>query len=177
MQLFSPFWACRQFIPQRPVSPSRALILLVQPLLGRIVRNMAREMPDLFARLGPHRHSRFLIDTRDLPFLMLLRPDPEKPVLIAVSRRTEPPCDARITGRFRDLLGLIDGRRDGDALFFSRDLDITGNLEAVACLRNALDDVEGSVADRVATSLGPASRAAWTVLRRRPARRDKDGCP
>lgn len=176
MQTFSPLSVHRQFILRSPVSPSRALILLVQPVLGRIVRNMAHEMPDIFARLGPHRHSSFLIDARELPFLVLLRPDPEKPRLIAMSRRAEPLCDARIAGRFSNLLGLIDGGRDGDAMFFSRDLDISGNLEAVVCLRNALDDVEGSVADRVATSLGPASRTAWTLLRHHLTRRDKDGC-
>lgn len=166
MQLLPPLAARRRFLPRRPALPSPARVF-VQPLLSRIVRDMARTLPDLFARLGPHRHSRFLIDARELPFLVLLRPDPERPQLSAVSRRAEPSCDARIAGRLRDLLGLIDGGRDGDALFFSRDLDISGNLEAVVCLRNAIDDVEGCVADRVTTSLGPASRVGWGILRRR----------
>ena len=158
----------------RPMLPPPVALICVQPVLNRIVRNLTRALPELFARLGPHRYSRFLIDARELPFLLLLRPDPDRPRLTAVSRKAEPPCDARIGGRFRDLLGLIEGERDGDALFFSRDLDITGNLEAVVCLRNAVDDVEGAVADRVTASLGPVSRAAWGMFRRRHGRSDME---
>ncbi|PKP69461.1 MAG: sterol-binding protein [Alphaproteobacteria bacterium HGW-Alphaproteobacteria-5] len=159
----------RRFVPHRspPPSPLRSL---VQPILSRVVRDIARTLPELFGRLGPHRHSRFLIDARDLPFLLLLRPDPDRPELVAWPRRAQPPHDTRISGRFRDLMGLIDAQRDGDALFFSRDLDISGDLEAVVCLRNAIDDVEGSIADRVADSLGPASRIVWSALRRRHER-------
>lgn len=159
----------RRILPHRspPPSPLRSLI---QPILNRVVRDIARTLPELFERLGPHRHSRYLIDARDLPFILLLRPDPDGPELVAWPRRADPPHDTRISGRFRDLLGLIDAQRDGDALFFSRDLDISGDLEAVVCLRNAIDDVEGSIADQVADSLGPASRIAWTLLRRRHER-------
>ncbi len=167
MSFLAPFLVPRRFVARRPAPPARALILLIQPVLNRIVSSIAREMPELFTRLGPHQHSRFLIDALDLPFLLLLRPDPEKPDLRAVSRHSEPASNARIAGRLRNMLGLIEGGRDGDALFFSRDLDITGNLEAVVCLRNAIDDVEGSIADRVALSLGPASSAAWRLMRRR----------
>jgi predicted lipid carrier protein YhbT len=40
------------------------------------------------------------------------------------------------------LLGMIDGTYDGDALFFSRDLTIEGDTEAVLALRNALENAE-----------------------------------
>ncbi len=175
MQFSLPFSAHRHIVRRPPAPALRAIMSLAQPFLDRIARNMAHEMPDLFVRLGSHCHSRFVIDACELPFLVLLRPDPDEPRLMAVSRRREPFYDARIAGRFSDLLGLIDGGRDGDAMFFSRALDISGNLEAVVCLRNALDDVESSVADRVATSLGPASRFAWTLLCRHLARHDGDG--
>lgn len=125
-----------------------------------------RKFSGVFGRLGPHRHSQFLIDARELPFLVLLRPDPEKLEVLARSRRAEPYCDARISGGLRDLLCLIDGGRDGDALFFSRNLDISGNLEAVVCLRNAIDDVDGSVAAELAAALGPPGRLAWMLWKR-----------
>jgi len=164
----------RRFEPLRSPPPS-PIRVMIQPILNRIVRDVTRTLPELFERLGPHRHSRFLIDARDLPFVLLLRPDPDRPELVAWPRRAEPPHDTRISGRLRDLLGLIDAQRDGDALFFSRDLDIGGDLEAVVCLRNAIDDVEGSIADQVADALGPASRIAWTLLRRRHARPGRGG--
>lgn len=160
----------RRRLPSRRPRASSPALLLIQPVLNRIVRDIAHKLPELFERLGPHRYSRFLIDARGMPFLLLLRPDPARPELVAWSRHAAPACDTRISGRFHDLLGLIDGARDGDALFFSRDLDISGNLEAVVCLRNAIDDVEGSIADRVAGALGPVSRIAWTALRRHQSR-------
>ena len=63
------------------------------------------------------------------------------------------------------LLGMIDGRYDGDALFFTRDLIVEGDTEAVVCLRNAVDDVEGSVADDVATFFGAAGKRILKIAR------------
>lgn len=38
------------------------------------------------------------------------------------------------------LAQLAQGNGDGDALFFSRDITIEGDTEAIVALRNALDD-------------------------------------
>lgn len=153
-----------RFLPPPP-------LFLLQPVLRRVVRRVADLHPSLFDRLGPHRTARFVIDVGGLPFLLMLVPDPENLQFRAVSRRSAPPCEARISGRFFDLLGLVDGASDGDALFFSRDLDISGNTEAVVCLRNALDDVEGSIAEDVAGLFGAPGRAALAALRRAGDRR------
>jgi predicted lipid carrier protein YhbT len=146
-------------------------LFLLQPLLRRIVSKVARENPSLFNRLGPHRTARFVIDARGLPFVLLLVPNPEALEFRAFARQAEPASDARIGGKFLDLLGLLDGGADGDALFFSRDLDVSGNTEAVVCLRNALDDVDGSIAETVAAMFGPAGRAALAGLRRMAAKK------
>ncbi len=74
---------------------------------------------------------------------------------------------ARISGRFFDLLRLVDADEDGDALFFSRELLVTGDTEAVVSLRNALDDVDGSIAESVAEMFGAPGRATLTALRKR----------
>lgn len=159
--------------PARPAWVPPPPLFLLQPLLARVVRRVARLHPALFDRLGPHRAARFVIDARGLPFLLLLVPDPEALVFRAVDRCRQPDCDARISGGFFDLLALVDGAADGDALFFSRDLDITGNTEAVVCLRNALDDVEGSVAEDVAGLFGAPGRTVLSALRRAGDRRGK----
>jgi predicted lipid carrier protein YhbT len=147
-------------------------LFLLQPLLARVVKRVARLHPSLFDRLGPHRKARFVIDPQGLPFLLVLVPDPEALEFRAVARNREPLSDARIAGKFFDLLGLVDGDSDGDALFFSRDLDITGNTEAVVCLRNALDDVEGSIAEDAAGLFGAPGRAVLAALRRAGDRRE-----
>ena len=150
------------FRPRLPAIP----LLPLQPILKRIVRRIGAENPDMFNRLGPHTRARFLIDPTNLPFTLLLQPNPDNLSMTAHFRASPPVCDARISGKFLDLLQLLDGDIDGDALFFARDLIITGNTEAVVCLRNALDDVDGSIAQMVADMFGPLGRATISRLRR-----------
>lgn len=141
-------------------------LFLIQPLLARIMRDVVAKHPELLSRLGAHQKTRFLIDPTNVPFVLHLVPDPDNPVLRACRRGDAPPHDARIAASFFDLLRLIDCKDDGDAMFFSRDLDISGNTEAVVSLRNALDNIDGSLASLAAGSLGPPGHLALEVLRR-----------
>lgn len=133
-------------------------LFALQPLLARIVTTVARRHPDLFARLGDSCEKRFLIDPSNLPFILLLRPDADRPQLKACQRGRDVEHDVYISGTFLTLLGMIDGQTDGDALFFNRELTITGDSEAVVALRNALDNMDGTLADDIAASFGPLSR-------------------
>jgi hypothetical protein len=64
---------------------------------------------------------------------------------------------------------LVRGGRDGDALFFSRELTVTGDMTAAVTLRNAMD---GSGVDLFAEfldlpgPLGPLVRGAGLVMDR-----------
>ncbi|HKL06676.1 MAG TPA: SCP2 sterol-binding domain-containing protein [Roseovarius sp.] len=145
---------------------ARLSCLAVQPILTRIVRRIAARHPSLFDRLGPHHATDFLIDPQELPFALHLRPDPQALLLRAVPRDAAPDAGAVIRGRFLLLLELIDAEQDGDAAFFSRDLEVSGETEAVVRLRNALDDMDGSLAEETAAMFGPTGRAILTRLRR-----------
>ena len=152
--------------PPRPARFALSLALLpLQPLLARVIRKIAARYPEVLDRLGPHKTTRFVIDPVDLPFALTLRPDPNALDLRAVPRDDLPEHDARIAGKFFRLLRLIDCDEDGDAMFFARDLEISGDTEAVVTLRNALDDVDGSLATSVAAMFGPPGRAALAALR------------
>ena len=87
-------------------------------------------------------------------------------VFRAVPRDAAPQAGATIRGRFMLLLELIDAEQDGDAAFFSRDLEVSGDTEAVVRLRNALDDMDGSLAEETSAMFGPAGRAVLARLRR-----------
>ncbi len=145
---------------------SRLACGVVQPILSRVVRRIARRHPSLFARLGPHQGTDFLIDPVDLPFALHLRPDPDALLFRAVPRDAVPQAGAVIRGRFLLLLELVDSEEDGDAAFFSRDLEVSGDTEAVVRLRNALDDVDGSIAEETAAMFGAPGRAVLARLRR-----------
>lgn len=106
-----------------------------------------------------------MIDATSLPFALLLRIDPDRPLLRAVHRNGGPATDASVSGNLFVLMDMVDGRLDGDALFFNRDLKISGDTEAVVRLRNALDDLDGSVIDDVADFFGRPGRSALRITR------------
>ncbi|MFP1632267.1 SCP2 domain-containing protein [Zhengella sp. ZM62] len=139
---------------------------VLDPMLMRTVRRLAVKHRSIFDRLGPHVSSVYIIDPVEFPFALILRPDPAAPSFRTVSRDALPAHDALIRGRFRTLFDLVDAGADGDASFFSRDLEILGNTDAVVTLRNALDDVDGSIAADTADLFGPPGRMALTFLRR-----------
>lgn len=139
-------------------------LFVLQPLLAHIVADVAARRPELFARLGDACKKRFVIDPRNLPFVLLLQPDPDRPKLRAFPRGREITHDVHVSGTLPILLRMIDGQTDGDALFFSRELIITGDTEAIVALRNALDNMDATLADDVAASFGPLSRPVRAVM-------------
>lgn len=156
--------------PPRALMPVGLICAALRPILERVVRRIAARHPDMFARIAPYETADFVIVPNELPFALHLQPDPSAPLLRAVPKVRLPPCHALIEGPFLLLLELVDGESDGDAAFFSRDLTISGNIEAVVSLRNALDDVDGSIAQETADLFGPPGRLVLNHLRRRRGR-------
>ena len=147
-------------LPRVPRFAGRALGLLPPPAiewpLRRMTMSVIRRHASLFQRLGRHAASSYLIDPVDLPIAFWLRPRGVPPGIEALSKPVRRPWDARIAGPLAALLGMVHGTLDGDALFFSRDLVIEGDTEAVLALRNALDDAEIDLLTEAAAALGPA---------------------
>ena len=126
---------------------------VLDPMLMRTVRRLAVKHRSIFDRLGPHVRSSYIIDPVEFPFVLHLQPDPSAPAFHTVSRDALPAYDALIRGRFRTLFDLVDAGADGDASFFSRDLEISGDTDAVVTLRNALPDIS---IDGMSRRLSPA---------------------
>ncbi|MFH1157963.1 MAG: SCP2 sterol-binding domain-containing protein [Pseudomonadota bacterium] len=101
---------------------------------------VADRHPEIFDRLGSHTKCRYLIDVTDTPFVLLLLP--KKRDVRVHFRKDAPKADAIIRSPLPRLFELAQGNSDGDALFFSRDITIEGDTEAVVALRNALDDAD-----------------------------------
>lgn len=138
----------------------------INAFLEKLVKHIRDKRPEMFDRLEGHHHKWFLIDPVNLPFALCLRPDPIHPELRAYRKYDIPETEGKIAGSFLTLLGMIDGRYDGDALFFTRDIHVGGDTEAVVCLRNALDDVDGSIADDVADFFGAPGHRILKIVRR-----------
>lgn len=154
----------------------------LQFILNRMIGRLAREKPEIFDRLGIHAASVFLIEPDDLPFCFLLRPSRENPRLSIIRKTPRPHHDAAIRGKTLALMAMIDGRIDGDALFFSRKLSVSGNVAATVALRNALDDLEPSALENLTPRplrpfLAPARRIARKIAQRTTHDQDRTTRP
>ena len=147
------------------------------PVLHPFVRLLARPLPltplewgvaasltrvfaqhtGMFDRLGDNAFKRYGIEPTDLPFAFILTPDPAGPRIEALRSLKGHDVAARIAGPFLVLLDMVRGRLDGDALFFSRDIVVEGDMEAVVALRNALDAEAVDIVVETAHAFGPAS--------------------
>ncbi|MGX8012393.1 ubiquinone anaerobic biosynthesis accessory factor UbiT [Mesorhizobium sp. ORM8.1] len=117
------------------------------PLLTLSLRSLARRQPRLFERLGEHRSTCYFIDPIDLAFAFIVVPDGERAIVRVVRKSEIATSSVLIKGPLLTLLSLLDGTLDGDALFFSRAISISGRTEAVLALRNTIEDAELSPAD------------------------------
>lgn len=135
-------------------------LFVVRPILSHLINTLVKRHPNLFDRLGSYGSKRFLIDPVDLPFTLLLCPDAKQPTLTPHKREAPPEHDAAILGPIGKFIDLVNGVEDGDALFFSRDLRIEGDTEAVLALRNAIDDMEIDLIEEIEGMLGPLAGTA-----------------
>jgi predicted lipid carrier protein YhbT len=140
------------------VTPLPMIQIAVRAMLARILATH----PNLFERLGEHGGARFCFSPTDVPLRFLVEPAAR---LVTVLRRHSPyNADATIEASLGDLLGLLSGKSDGDALFFSRAIAITGDMEAVLALRNALDDAEIDLVNDVVGKESPLRPFAQALL-------------
>ena len=118
---------------------------------------MLRRHKGVFERLESLANPVYLIDPVDLPVSLLLDaalPAPRLTVLRDGDAVPAPPA-AAIRGALPALIELLEGRTDGDAMFFSRTLTVEGDMAAVVALRNAVDGADIDLAEDLLRPLGP----------------------
>jgi predicted lipid carrier protein YhbT len=155
-----------------PPSLAAPLAVVPIPVVEAAVRLMFRSLlkrhPALFERLGEHKGKRYGFRPVDLPLVFLV--EPARPAVSVMRKPADVAADAVVEGPLFLLLALLEGRSDADALFFSRALAVTGDMEAMLALRNALDGCEIDLPRDLGASAGPlaplVSRAAEAIRRR-----------
>ncbi|PSH62016.1 hypothetical protein CU102_26380 [Phyllobacterium brassicacearum] len=127
------------------------------PVINRATRLMLfrvlKQHPGLFDRLGEHLGKRYGFVPTDLPLTFVV--EPARPMITVSRKPGTPHADAIVEGPFFLLLALLEGRGDADALFFSRDLAVTGDMESIMSLRNALDDCSVDLPRDLSVAAGP----------------------
>ena len=143
------------------LKPLRPAVL--QPVFDAMLRVVRRRHPDILERMEPFQDKIVCIDPVDLPFVLLLEPNAAEPRL-TVRRAVDPDeSHATIRGPLETLIALAEGKVDGDALFFSRQLVIEGDTEVVVALRNAIDGAGIDLVADLTSTLGPLANPARRV--------------
>ena len=127
---------------------------------------MLRRHKSVFERLEDIENPVYLIDPIDLPVSLLLDARLPRPRLTVLREGDDPatPAAAAIRGALPPLIELLEGRTDGDALFFSRILTVEGDMAAVVALRNAVDGADISLVDDLLRPLGPFGAPARRLV-------------
>nr|WP_294512367.1 SCP2 sterol-binding domain-containing protein [uncultured Rhodopila sp.] len=154
----------------RPLAAA-TLSLIPSPVLARLTvllnRAMRRRHPRLvanFARLDP---AVVHVFPSDLPHRFAIEFGGGK-MDVRVLRETGAGAapDAEIRGNLMALIDLLEGRIDGDAMFFSREIEITGSTAVIVAVRNTLDREEILISDEIAAIFGPLERPARRIALR-----------
>lgn len=142
----------------RPVRPS-----VLQPVFDAMLRIVRNRHPDILERMEPFAESVVCIDPVDLPFVILFDPHPAAPRLTVARAADTGEVSATIRGPLETLIALAEGKVDGDALFFSRQLVIEGDTEVVVALRNAIDGAGIDLVHDLTSAMGPFASPARRV--------------
>jgi predicted lipid carrier protein YhbT len=127
-------------------------LILVQKFLQKAINTMQQQHPSVFEKLA-NDNLDFIIDATDLPFAFYL--NPSKVELKAFYRGEITNTSATIKGKLIDLLMLFEGEKDGDAMFFSKELVIEGSTAAIVNLRNTIDGEDMNIIDDLSNIVAP----------------------
>ncbi len=150
------------FVRRLPTPP----LALLRPVFQQLIAGMLDRHGQMFERLGEYGETTFLIDPVDMPVVFLLKPHPLRPRLTPHGRDEALAWEAAIRGPLSKFITMVQGEEDGDALFFSREIVIEGDTEAVLALRNAFDDADIDLVEEIEAMLGPAGRLLGALRRR-----------
>ena len=151
-----------QLSPFLAAAIDRTPLFLIQQLTTLMFRRLLFRHPRLFDRLGEYRTKHFAFVLTDFPLAFSVHP-----ATPSITASREPPADgvdSCVKGPLFGLLALLEGCCDADALFFSRDLAVTGDMEAMLAMRNALDDTSIDLPTDLSALAGPLSPLVKSFL-------------
>ncbi len=130
-----------------------------------LMRGMLRAHPKLFQNLARLKPCIVHVEPTDLPHRFALKyGGDEKAAVRILEKWDKEEPNARVKGNLDILLNLLEGRIDGDALFFTRGLVITGDTSAIVALRNTLDREEIDLFNDITSLFGPFAKPVGRAL-------------
>lgn len=160
----------KMYKPLPTLPYSGALSLVPAPILSRLVprltRSMRRRHPRLVAAFSKLDPAVIHIEPHSMRhrFAIAFGGGRMGLSLLPVGDRSR--ADAIIRGNLTTLIDLLEGRIDGDSMFFARDIEITGDTAVAVAVRNTLDREEIVLRDEIAAMFGPMERPVRRIARR-----------
>ena len=146
-----------------------AISLVPAPVLARLVsllmHGMRRRHPKLVSNFGRPDPAVVHVTPTDLRHRFAIEFGGGRMDVRVLPGADASPADAAIRGSLTTLIDLLEGRIDGDSMFFSRDIEITGSTTVIVALRNTLDREEILLRDDIAALFGPLERPARRAAR------------
>lgn len=153
----TPVGALLRPLPERPLEAA----------LQRLADRLVARHPELLDRAADAGAARLRLAATDMPWQALVDLDGTRAHLtLLATDAPAPDCDAAIEGPLERLIACAGGQGDGDAMFFAREIRVTGSSELVVALRNALDDAEIDFTEEAAALAGPLAAPARAALGR-----------
>ncbi len=143
-------------MPVPPLRPSAGTLLPLPALpLDFLGAALLARHPGLTERLRSLGEVSVAVAPSDLPGTLLIRLEAGGLSMRLLPTVAPEEVDAVVRGPVALLIDLVEGRVDGDSLFFGRALRIEGRTEVVVALRNALEDAEIDLARDLGDAFGP----------------------
>lgn len=133
-------------------------------IFDKIANKIYQNHPSMVDRLRPIIGSSFFINITNLPFNVFFTVEKNGMSVKALHNSEKPAADLYISSDLTSLIEIFEGCEDGDALFFSRRLQIKGNSEALVTLRNAIDSEDVNLVDEISTLFGVFANPAKKVI-------------
>lgn len=155
---------------QRAAAYAATLSLIPAPVLAPMVRILNRTLhrrhPALvkaFGRLDP---ATVHVTLTDVPHRFQIGYGNGRMDVSVLTNPNPPAPDAAMSGNLATMIDLLEGRIDSDALFFTRDLRVTGSTAVAVAVRNTMDREVIDLRDDIAAAFGPFERPARRIGRR-----------
>lgn len=130
---------------------------LVQRIADLISARLLQHYPDMLDRMESVGPGTVILEPTDFPYGVEIGLGLGRPRVSAYRRGgVTPKGDVLVRAPSDVLVALANGAEDGDALFFSRNLSISGNVELIIALRNAIDAADINFVSDVMLAAGPA---------------------
>lgn len=141
-----------------PTELARCVLAFLPPAVversvaGAVVR-LRKRHPGLFAKLALLPSFILHLRPSDVPCVFYARTGEKADFGLLGSAKSD--ADACVRAPLVQLVDLLEGRADGDTLFFNRAIAIEGSAEAVVALRNALESEDIYLFDELLSLFGP----------------------